>query len=200
MAMQPKTWVKKATQKKSKVKSPDERLLQVHGDPAGKTVATDRNRMHIYNGDLGFDPVEDYVDWRAVFDKVSYKIEGILTHVHLMHIAQAAKAYITKDQPVWMALEFHPDVLTATYKGEDGNGSCTLRTGAEWTGYEPLHAEFKCNGLATISINPLFLLDALKGFAPKFSNTQFMISEDLSFILFKRMAYTAFIATAAGVK
>ena len=198
--MQPKTWVKKATQKKSKVKKPDERLLQIHGDPAGKTVATDRNRMHIYDGDLGFDPVEDFVDWRAVFDKVSSKIEGSLTHSHLVYIAQAAKAYATKDRPVWLTLEFHPDVLMASYKGEDGNGSCSLRTGEEWTGYEPLHASFNCNGLATISISPLFLIDALKGFAPKFTAANFKIFTDLSSIMFQAGAYTAFIAAAAGVK
>ncbi len=197
MAMQPKTWVKKATQKKSKVTIHDPKLIQIHGDPTGKTVATDRGRLHIYDGDLGFDAVEDYPEWDILKD-ASYKLEGLLSHPHLVCIAQAAKTFITKDRKVSVTLEFHPDVLMVSYKGENGSGSCAIRAGEEWTGFTPPIAEFECNGLATIILNPVFVIDALKGFAPKYPGAKFKVSQDLKFIMFEQDAYTAVIACLIG--
>jgi len=197
--MQPKTWVKKATQKKSKVQIHDPRMTQVHGDKSGITVATDRGRIHIYNGDLGFDPVDDYPDWRVATEGVTYTITGTVTTAHLLGIAEMAQVYVTKDRPkVLLTLEIHPDLLTATYKGEDGNGSCLLRTGEVWVGYDPLYAVFTATGLATISLDPKFVIDALKGFAPEHDIIDFAIPESQLFIRFQQAKYTAIIAQLRG--
>lgn len=196
--MWPKTWVKKATQKKSKVKVFDPKLGKIHGDPIGKTVATDKVRIHIYDGDLGFDPVEDYPDWRVATEGVTYTLKGSFTRAHVLTIAEMAKAYVTKDRPVALNLEIHPDLLTASYKGADGNGSCTLRNGELWKGLDPDTAHFQATGLTTVTLDPQFVIDALKGFAPEHETVEFAIPESQIFIVFHQAEYTALIAQLRG--
>ena len=202
MAPQPKTWLRRARQMKSKVTNPDPTLLEPWWDEElGACICTNKSRLHIYYDTIDkIDPAKDPPAVKQLLD-APIEFSGVVSKAHLIGVAKLAKAFQHKDWPIVpLHFDFYEKHIDISCTGDDGKSSVTMVDGALWLGYDG-GVTALCDQLVTLLLDPNFLLAALDGMAPKSFDVTFTgsIVAHPRFIKFIALPYVALLAPMADV-
>ena len=202
MAPQPKTWLRRARQMKSKVVNPDPTLLEPWWDEElDACICTDKSRLHIYYNSI--DKIDPAKDSPAVKQLLEAPIEfsGAVSKAHLIGVAKLAKAFQHKEWPIVpLYFDFYEKHIDLSCTGDDGKSSVAMVDGALWLDYEGRVTAI-CDKLVTLLLDPNFLVAALDGMAPEELDVTFTgsIVAHPRFIRFTAMPYEVILAPMADV-